>query len=112
MSEEQKIKKPRIKEGFALVTRTTPGMATTTKEKKLSVRVFATETAEIGAQFGRTIQTKEFSFVKVGVYVQMPCYVEEMPSVAKTVVAFAKNMIEQEVQEITNHGKETNTITT
>lgn len=85
------------KEGYVEVSRTVIGQPSTTKNERLSIRPFITDTATVGMKYGSSL---EFGKAKFEVFVSIPCYVEELPEALKQVKDFITKIAEQEMTEL------------
>lgn len=71
-----------------------------TKQEKINIRPFVTDTARVGVKLGRLISLGNYENVKVEIFISSPAYVEEMISVFKQVKTLASELLDAEVEEI------------
>lgn len=68
--------------------------------KTIAVRPFVTTPAKVGFSGTRTINLGNFNSVKVAVWIEMPCYVEEINTIYPQVKQFVEAKLQAEVDEI------------
>lgn len=88
------------------VTKTVLGK-TTTKTKKMKVRIFMTDPMYVGLKKGATINMGNYSNVKVEVFINVPCYIEEANEVFKQVASWTDKKLTEEVDKTLEEHKET-----
>lgn len=71
-----------------------------TKQEKINIRPFVTDTARVGVKLGRLISLGNYENIKVEIFISSPAYVEEMISVFKQVKTLASELLDAEVEEI------------
>jgi len=70
-------------------------------QQLIQVRPFATEPARVGVKLGRTINLGNYESARIDVSIDIPCYVEEAPSIYKSILAKAGEILSEEVTKIT-----------
>ena len=95
MAAKQKVEE---KEGTIIVGSTVLGI-TKEKAKQIKIRPFATDTATVGIKYGLTIPTGDYASARVDVFINVPCYVEEIVLVYKQVRNLADKLIEHEAKK-------------
>ena len=95
-----KVKAATQKEAFIEVTATVLGQKKT-DVKRIKIRPFVTDTANVGIKYGLTIPTGDYASARVDVMINCPCYVEEMVGVFNQVVALADKLVERETAKMT-----------
>jgi hypothetical protein len=93
------------KEATMQVTKTILGK-TKTKSEKMKVRLFATDTMQVGLKMGACISMGGYDNIKVEVFASVPCYVEEANSVFKQVEGWVGKKLDEEVIKIKEEFKE------
>ncbi len=93
------------KEATVEVSVTSIGKPKSSSEK-IKIRPFVTETASIGLKYGATIPTVDYGNVRVDVFVNCPCYVEEFGKVYKQVHELTDKIMEREVDHLMGKGIE------
>ena len=68
--------------------------------KKIKIRPFATDTANVGVKYGVTIPTGDYSSLRVDVMVNCPCYVEEMVPVFNQCCKLAEKLMDRETDRL------------
>jgi len=76
------------------------------RQKKIKIRPFLTETATVSVKYGATIPTEPYANVRVDVMVTCPCYVEEVEDVWKQVRKMVDRMTDAEVARLTDEAGE------
>lgn len=92
------------KEASVQVTQTVLGKQKTTA-KKIKIRPFVTDTANVSVKFGMTIPTGDYSSVRFDVMLSCPCYVEEMLDVYGNLRDLADKLAEQEAARLGGEGE-------
>lgn len=69
--------------------------------KKIDIRPFVTDTANMSIKFGATIPTADYANIRVDVMISVPCYVEEMLSVFEQARDMADDLLDKEVERLT-----------
>lgn len=98
------IKKVEEKEGLVTVTRTYLGQKHETR-KRIKIRPFATDTANVSVKFGATISVggpNSYEFARIDVGISMPSYVEEVLDVYQEVRDTVEDLVDKEVAKVTN----------
>lgn len=98
-----KAKKVEEKEGLITVTRTYLNQVVETR-KRIKIRPFATDTANVSVKLGATISVGgagSFEFARIDVMIAMPAYVEEVLDVYKEVRDTVEGLVEKEVAKVT-----------
>jgi hypothetical protein len=95
-----KAKKLIEKEGLIEVSSTVVG-SPKTRAKKIKIRPFVTDTANVSVKYGLTIPTVEYGSARVDVFLSVPCYIEEIGAVYKQVQNIVEKLIEKEADKIT-----------
>ena len=72
----------------------------TEKETKIEVTPFDGEVARVGLDGAMTINVGNYQSVKIGVFLSVPCYVEEVPEVFEAVKATVEKRMAEEVAEV------------
>lgn len=72
----------------------------------IRVERFEVEPAEVGLELSRTINLGNFSSVRAGVSIRVPCYVEEIDNAYAFAEKFAKQRLLKEVEGITQWAQE------
>ena len=88
------------KEAFVQVTQTRLGKQKE-KLKKIKIRPFVTDTANVSVKFGATIPTGDYQSVRVDVMISCPCYKEEVVDVFYNVRDLCDKLVEGEVSRLT-----------
>jgi hypothetical protein len=77
------------------------------QQETIEVRNFETEPAEVGINYGLTINLGDFNSARVDVSVKIPCYVEEKDEAFANISAWAEDRIRKEVEIINLRKKKT-----
>lgn len=85
------------KEGVIAVTKTHAGKVESSKEDKIKIRPFITDTASVGVKLSRKLPYGE---VGLDVFIFMPCYKEEIREVFKEVKDLASELMIEGFTEI------------
>lgn len=92
-----------IREGTAIVRRTLVKKGRVLEEnedqKKLKVKVFVTNPAEVEVRLGRVQGLPNYSSDRIEVSVRMPCYREEVDNVMTQTLEYAREILERELDE-------------
>lgn len=96
MAKQREVKQ---EEAVVEVSRTVLGQTTSSREK-IKIRPFTTDTANVGVNYGVTLQVGDGRFIKVNVSVFCPCYVEEVQDMFQQVSKMADEMMDTEVQRL------------
>jgi hypothetical protein len=99
MEKKRKLKTVKSKEAKVTVSRTILGQQTDA-DNKISIRPFVTETANVEARYGRTINVGNFESVRVDVFISCPCYAEEIVDAFRQASTLAKELLGKEVEKI------------
>lgn len=91
------------KEAFITVTTTVLGKQKQ-KVKKIKIRPFVTDTANVSVKYGMTIPTGDYASARVDVMISTPCYKEELIDEYKMVRKLADKLITIEVDKLTTGG--------
>lgn len=92
------------KEGLITVTRTYLNQVHETR-KRIKIRPFATDTANVSVKLGATIAVGgpgSFEFARIDVMISMPSYVEEVLDVYKEVRDTVEDLVDKEVAKVTD----------
>ena len=96
-------KKEILREGVAIVRRTKVRKGKTIKDeetqKKLKVRVFVTNPAEVEVRLGHKQGLPNYSSDNAEVTVRMPCYAEEIETVMQETLDYVHEVLEEIVEE-------------
>jgi len=106
----QPVKKVLEKQGTLEVTstiiRSKENESKTEKGKKIRIRPFVTDTANVSVKLGATVNMGDYSSARVDVMLSVPCYVEEMLTVYKQAREFASELVTEEIDRLTGDGDE------
>jgi hypothetical protein len=95
-----KTKKITEKEGWVEVSSTVIGAKKSTS-KKIKVRPFVTDTANVSVKYGATIPTGDYASARFDVMISMPCYVEEVPAMYDRLRKMVDDKVSSEMDKIT-----------
>lgn len=87
------------KEAFVEVTQTVLGTQKT-ETKKIKIRPFATDTANVGIKYGVTIPTGDYASLRVDVMISAPCYKEEMIEVYAQCEKLAERLMDKTTEKL------------
>lgn len=93
------VKKVSQKEAFVEVNSTVLGKKQT-EVRKIAIRPFLTATASVGIKYGTTFQAGDGNYVKIDVFLNCPCYKEEMLEVFQQVQEIADQLLTIEVNRV------------
>jgi hypothetical protein len=74
----------------------------TTKQEKIKVRPFVTDTAKVGIKVGRLLSLGNYENIRIEIFISSPAYVEEIVDVYKQVKNLATDLLDSEVAELTS----------
>jgi hypothetical protein len=69
------------------------------KSKKIRVKKFVTEPAQIHVQKGETIPVEPYRSIRIDIGITCPCYVEEVKEVYKDITVVVNTLFEKEKKE-------------
>ena len=87
------------KEAFVEVSSTVIG-SPKRRNKKIKIRPFVTDTANVSVKYGLTIPTQEYGSARVDVMLSVPCYKEEMVEVYEMARQLVDKLIDAEADRI------------
>lgn len=94
------------KEGTVVVTATVLNQKKD-ERKKIKIRPFVTDTANVSVKFGATVKMGgEYDFARVDVMISMPCYAEEVADMYKKVRGAVDRLVSHELDRMTGEVKD------
>lgn len=73
---------------------------TKTKQEKIQIRPFVTDTARVGMKIGRLLSLGNYENIRIEIFISSPSYIEEIVDVYKQVKVMATDLLDKEVAEI------------
>jgi hypothetical protein len=105
MMTKQKVKEVISTEGCVEVTSTVLGKPQT-KRKQIKIRPFVTVTAQVEVHKGAWFPTGDMRGAKLDITVRVPCYIEEIPEIYRSVNALVDKLMEKEYRRLSGEDED------